>query len=208
MTSISDGRTYYFKADSGYEGEDSFVAIVEADGKKLELHYTLMVVNFSKAYECEKESWEIGLLPSVSGVQTELSANNLINGAYSLFNSFQSLPGTSLGQTTGTGPNAKITLDTDAAGYGWFIDSSPLNSDEFLPTADANIWQAKAGSAAEGKMDLFSVLLHEYGYNLGLEHSAAAMPATLKLGERRLFTPEKLAQLDRLHITFSALVVA
>ncbi len=35
-----------------------------------------------------------------------------------------------LALTTGT----TITLDTDAAGYGWFIDSTPTSNDEFLPS--------------------------------------------------------------------------
>lgn len=83
---------------------------------------------------------------------------------------FADLPGSSVGQTTGTGPSASITLDKDAAGHGWYIDPTPLdNTDDYLPTSNPNIWQAKPGSEAQGKMDMLSVLLHEYGHALGAE---------------------------------------
>ncbi len=72
------------------------------------------------------------------------------------------LPGAAVGQTTGS----TITLDTNASGYGWFIDTTPADNSEFLPTSNPNEWVAKAGSAAYGKMDMLSVLLHEYGHAL------------------------------------------
>ena len=60
-----------------------------------------------------------------------------------------------------------ITLDTNAAGYNWFIDTTPADNSEFLPTSNPYEWVAKEGSAAYGKMDMLSVLLHEYGHALG-----------------------------------------
>lgn len=41
-----------------------------------------------------------------------------------------------------------------------------------LPTSNPNEWVAKIGSPAHGKMDMYTVLLHEYGYALGLDHSS------------------------------------
>jgi hypothetical protein len=58
------------------------------------------------------------------------------------------LPGGAVGQTTGT----SITLDTNAAGYGWYVDPNPVANTDFLPTSNPDVWMAKAGSAAAGKM--------------------------------------------------------
>lgn len=62
-----------------------------------------------------------------------------------------------------------ITLDTDAAGYGWFIDPTPFTHEEFVSGSsivnghssigsDSSPWQLQAapGSAADGKMDLMT----------------------------------------------------
>ena len=72
-----------------------------------------------------------------------------------------------------------ITLDTDAAGYGWFIDSTPLTNEEFSADA-ASPWQFTAldGSAADGKIDLMTVLMHELGHVMGLGHISSAVDGT------------------------------
>ena len=68
------------------------------------------------------------------------------------------LPGTKLADTLGR----TITLDIDAAGWGWAL--SPLSL-----TAD--------------RIDLASVLAHELGHVLGLEHGAGLMSELLAPGE-------------------------
>jgi hypothetical protein len=67
---------------------------------------------------------------------------------------FADLPGAAVGQTTGS----NITLDTNAAGHNWFIDTTPWDNSEYLPTSNPYEWVAKEGTAAYGKMDMLSVL--------------------------------------------------
>ena len=71
-----------------------------------------------------------------------------------------------------------ITLDDDAAGRGWFIDSTPDEDSEF------------ASAANPVGIDLLSVVLHEQGHVLGLDDSGATdggvMFSVFSGGERRL----------------------
>ncbi len=87
------------------------------------------------------------------------------------------LPGSYLGYA-GEGV---ITIDVDAAGNGWFIDSTPRDDAEFTN-----------GAAPDG-IDLLTVVMHEVGHLLGLDHSHDdddAMAAQLLPGVRRLPTEE------------------
>ncbi|MBU0621288.1 MAG: matrixin family metalloprotease [Gammaproteobacteria bacterium] len=110
---------------------------------------------------------------------------------------FSDLAGGALGQTIGS----TITLDTNAAGFNWFIDPTPGQNEEWLPTSNPNEWVAKEGSSAAGKMDMLSVLLHEYGHALGIDHSADShdyMATTLTAGVRRLPSAEEMALMQQL----------
>ncbi|NUQ64345.1 MAG: SBBP repeat-containing protein [Pirellulales bacterium] len=77
-----------------------------------------------------------------------------------------------------------IYLDDDAAGFRWFVDPTPADSDEF------STW-AKRGSIAD-HMDLLTAVLHEQGHILGLADldpltaPGDLMSATLRTGIRRL----------------------
>lgn len=79
-----------------------------------------------------------------------------------------------------------ILIDTSAAGYGWFIDPTPSDNEEFaLDTGEGRLL-ANATSAASGRIDLLTVLVHEIGHVLGLSHDStfAVMAETLPSSER------------------------
>jgi hypothetical protein len=82
------------------------------------------------------------------------------------------LPGSYLGQTHGT----TVYLDVNAAGRGWFIDSTPRKDSEF----------AKTGNQGEqGRMDLLTVVMHELGHVVGYGNGGSGvMSETLSAGTR------------------------
>ena len=90
-----------------------------------------------------------------------------------------------------------ITIDTDAAGYGWFVDRTPGRDNEY-----------DSGTATRGvasrRMDLLTVVSHELGHVLGLPHdadgaTATVMHDTLDVGQRRTAhdQPGKVSQTSK-----------
>ena len=90
-----------------------------------------------------------------------------------------------------TATSSKITLDETAAGYGWFFDSTPSDDNEFeVPVLDKER-QTIDTSAAEGRVDLLTVLMRQLGSQVSFGKSgpqgpvAWLMEGTLGTGERR-----------------------
>ena len=59
---------------------------------------------------------------------------------------------------------ATIVLSPDGAGQGWFIDPSPATGGSFSQPLSDYSAAALPGSAAAGRYDLYTVLLHEIGH--------------------------------------------
>jgi hypothetical protein len=155
-----DGDFNYIPT-KGYVGNDKVVFLVNIDGRIVKTVYYLKVVDAElnsqtfdalyKKYCPEETDWQISsnttegnaivsnfaqnLLSSfaTSGTSTLLSTGITVNIA--------DLPGGAVGQTTGT----SITIDTNAAGYGWYVDPNPAANTDFLPTSNPDVWMAKAG---------------------------------------------------------------
>ena len=85
-----------------------------------------------------------------------------------------------------------VTLDDDAAGFGWFLDPTPLTDEEFAPAAVDHVLAALGSGPAAGKLDLLTVLMHELGHIAGLDDldvqtvPDSLMTEMLTAGERRL----------------------
>jgi hypothetical protein len=89
---------------------------------------------------------------------------------------------------------AHITIDLNAAGHGWYVDSTPSDNFEFTHAQNAagTDLLTDPTSAAAGHMDLLTTVMHELGHVVGLPDSTQASDAndlmyiSLVEGERRL----------------------
>jgi Matrixin len=169
-------HVWAYESTPDYLGKDRVSFAIEVNGKRFKIVLDLAVVagvNENDDPACIK--------------MFKLGIDNLPSGV--------------LGEVQGQGTSAKLTLDTNAAGHGWFVDTTPDDNSEFLATSNPNVWIARAGSAADGKMDMLSVLLHEYGHVLGLDHSDGnddAMAVVLQPGVRKLWSETDLAKLNEI----------
>ena len=61
-----------------------------------------------------------------------------------------------------------ILVDANAAGIGWFVDATPLKNEEFWGITD--VAGVTITGPAAGRIDLLTVLQHELGHAVGIEH--------------------------------------
>jgi probable HAF family extracellular repeat protein len=103
------------------------------------------------------------------------------------------LPGNTLGEAAGN----VIYIDRDAAGYGWFVDSTPDDDGEFSDLLGSNTLVARTQTAAANRVDLLTTVMHEMAHILGAEHSNSLdlMSPTLLPGERRILDEQSLLPL-------------
>jgi hypothetical protein len=86
----------------------------------------------------------------------------------------------------------RITIDADAAGYGWYVDANPADDAEFANVLGATRLQTDPSGLPAGHIDLLSTVMHELGHQLGLEDTYALadrdglMFGYIVTGERRL----------------------
>jgi hypothetical protein len=105
-----------------------------------------------------------------------------------------------------------ITVDSDGAGHGWFLDGTPGEDGEFEGSG-ARL-TADAGGAADGRMDLLTVLMHELGHQVGLsdlymaDQAGGLMYGYAFVGERRLPQGEDLAAADADHAVHGAYLLS
>jgi Ca2+-binding RTX toxin-like protein len=117
-----------------------------------------------------------------------LGADNVLQGVTLQIVDFDGL-------TLGMAVGDTIQIDADAAGFGWFVDETPLDDTEFDAGQGPGEMLATDSSEAFGRMDLLTVVMHELGHVLGFEdldpEAHDLMSATLDTGVR--WVPEETA---------------
>jgi PKD repeat protein len=157
-------------------------------GGPVNLGQQLFIPNTTQIQPTEIQSTEVSLpsfVPSQQLFSGNLSHDNtsLLTSIYSTAQSIwhsntnltfniTNLPTGQLAEATITGydtngrPNtATISIDDDANGVGWFLDTTPQDNSEF--TGTDTYFQASPNSPASGKYDLLTAILHEMGHTLG-----------------------------------------
>ncbi|HEX5279640.1 MAG TPA: hypothetical protein VFW28_06150 [Micropepsaceae bacterium] len=114
------------------------------------------------------------------------------------------LPDGTLGETIGN----TIYIDVGAAGWGWFVDSTPADNGEFTGTQSNAVFTANSSSPAYGHMDLLSTVLHEMGNAMGFAENSAndVQNFVLPTGVRRLPTADLQAIATNVDVLLAAAV--
>ena len=117
------------------------------------------------------------------------------------------MAGTFVGDSSGH----SIEIDSDGAGYGWFLDATPDEDSEY--TGSGTRLTAGSGAAA-GHLDLLTVVMHELGHQAGLSdlynsnNSADLMYGYTNPSERRLPAEGEAANAVPGSITKTALAMS
>ena len=112
------------------------------------------------------------------------------------------------GLQLGTSAAGEIVIDHNAAGFNWFIDSTPDDDSEYA--GDGTRLAATPNTVAALRVDLLTTVMHELGHQIGLEDNYASgdsdelMFGSIMAGERRLPGADDVASADGTHVTGTA----
>jgi len=85
------------------------------------------------------------------------------------------------GYDTNNRPNSgTLTLDINGNGSGWFIDTTPFDNSEFTTQLADTAYKATPDSAAYGKYDLLTTILHELGHLNGIIRGNSAFDSYVR----------------------------
>ncbi|HUE70964.1 MAG TPA: Ig-like domain-containing protein [Pirellulaceae bacterium] len=197
MMPISDSFTYKAK-DDWAESDSTATVVINIQGSPLMLdrppaENEADVPGISET-DLALLAQEAGRRWVAAGVDAQAVRNALAGTEFVVAD----LPGSMLGmEAPGT-----IVIDVNAAGYGWFVDATPESDEEFSIFVSPSERQAGRGSAALGKADLLTVLMHELGHALGMVHlegeefEHSVMNDTLGLSMRRVPTAADILAAD------------
>jgi hypothetical protein len=162
-------------AGAAQVGDEIIATATDANGNTSEFSFTrtvsspLLAAGGEKSGESRVKSQELGtaeLLPVVDAAIDRMVAAGF---AADLFSSVQvsiaDLPGATLGLAT----DSTITIDVNAAGYGWYV--SPELRVQGPEPADSDAASGSRLSTLDSHlhMDLLTVVMHELGHTAGLE---------------------------------------
>lgn len=137
---------FQYTPDENFLGEDKAAFTVTVNGQKFRISTVIKVVHGGFNDACEPANAGSGALApdvqiAVDDIQFLQDANapeattswqSLFAQNEQIINSinvnFADLPGGAVGRTLGEGITATITLDTNAANNGWFIDITPADN--------------------------------------------------------------------------------
>ena len=177
--------SYAYLPENGYEGKDRATVLVDIDGIKIKVEYFFQAIsgvlgNTGSTDRCRKGPyWKISSTLGANSIITSVEYQSPITDAgtsttdtaalastlgtgiltslavdtSAITLNIADLEGGAVGQAVGN----IITLDDNAAGHNWFIDTTPWYNSEYLPTSNPYELLAKEGTTAYGKMDMLSV---------------------------------------------------
>ena len=97
-----------------------------------------------------------------------------------------------------------VQIDINGAGWGYFVDNTPYDDGEFALLLAGGGRAASENSAAYGRIDLLSVVMHEFGHLLGHNHDeGGVMSDTLETGLRHADLDALFADEDAVGSLFS-----